>query len=301
MGLAGTRIKQRFGLDPRNTNWSNDTSRFGHKQLEKFGWTPGDGLGTNPRVSSTAHIKVTIKDDNLGLGAKIKRKERADEFDNGECAGLDVFQRILGRLNGKEEEISNELEKQRKDKILNGKWGVHFVKGDTLSSTWDPETKKLKSYSNVKRNREEMEPEDKSTSEKSDINEDEQSSKKRRKKEKKEKKKEKKQKKESKVKKSKEEKKESKLKNKDKKKEKKVKKSKEEKEVKMSDKKSKKNEKDKKSNDSKVNVIEASKTASKVPSNVSTRLSVRSKWIKQKRAAVMDAKALNEIFMVTNN
>ena len=33
---------------------------------------------------------------------------------------------------------------------------------------------------------------------------------------------------------------------------------------------------------------------------IASRLSIRSKWIKQKRAAVMDAKALNEIFMISS-
>ena len=41
MGLAGTKVKQRFGNDPRNTNWSNDTSRFGHQYLSKMGWKQG--------------------------------------------------------------------------------------------------------------------------------------------------------------------------------------------------------------------------------------------------------------------
>lgn len=98
------------------------------------------GLGMVSHATTT-HIKVSIKDDNLGLGSKLKRKEKKDEFDSGECAGLDVFQRILGRLNGKEDIISNELEKQRKNKIINGKWGINFVKGEVLASTWDAETK----------------------------------------------------------------------------------------------------------------------------------------------------------------
>lgn len=71
------------------------------------------GSGVIPMNSNTSHIKVSIKDDNVGLGAKLKRKDKKDEFDNGECAGLDVFQRILGRLNGKESKISEELDTQK--------------------------------------------------------------------------------------------------------------------------------------------------------------------------------------------
>lgn len=124
MGLAGTKVKQRFGLDPRNTAWSNNTERFGHQYLEKMGWTPGKGLGLVNHATTT-HVKVSIKMDNAGLGAKLAKKTKKDEFDSGECAGLDVFQRILGRLNGKEEQVNNELERKRIDNFVNGKWGMH--------------------------------------------------------------------------------------------------------------------------------------------------------------------------------
>ena len=142
MGLAGTKVKQRFGLDPRNTNWSNDTSRFGHQYLERMGWKPGKGLGLVEHAT-TSHVKVSIKDDNLGLGSKLAKKQKTDEFDSGECSGLDVFQRILGRLNGKEDQINKEIERKRKDNIINGKWGIQFIKGEVLQSTWDKEAKKL--------------------------------------------------------------------------------------------------------------------------------------------------------------
>ncbi|KAK6455072.1 uncharacterized protein RJT20DRAFT_54639 [Scheffersomyces xylosifermentans] len=142
MGLAGTKVKQRFGLDPRNTNWSNDKSRFGHQYLERMGWEPGKGLGLVEHAMTT-HVKVTLKEDNVGLGAKLaKRSKKGDDLE-GDSVGLDVFQRILGRLNGKEDEITDELERQRKEKIINGKWGMHFVKGAVLRSTWDTETKSV--------------------------------------------------------------------------------------------------------------------------------------------------------------
>ncbi|CAI4354768.1 BAQ_1a_G0022600.mRNA.1.CDS.1 [Saccharomyces cerevisiae] len=271
MGLAATRTKQRFGLDPRNTAWSNDTSKFGHQFLEKFGWKPGMGLGLSPMNSNTSHIKVSIKDDNVGLGAKLKRKDKKDEFDNGECAGLDVFQRILGRLNGKESKISEELDTQRKQKIIDGKWGIHFVKGEVLASTWDPKTHKLRNYSNAKKRKREG---DNSEDEDDDDEEDKESDKKKHKKHKKHKKEKKKDK-------------------KDKKEHKKHKK--EEKRLK----KEKRAEKTKETK--KTSKLKSSESASNIPDAVNTRLSVRSKWIKQKRAALMDSKALNEIFMITND
>ena len=279
MGLAATRVKQRFGNDPRNTNWSNDTSRFGHQQLERFGWKPGMGLGMSPMNSHTSHIKVHLKDDNVGLGAKISRKKnRQDEFDNGECAGLDVFQRILGRLNGKETKINDELEIQRKQKIIDGKWGIHFVKADILASTWDPETKKIKSYSNEndnKNNNSDTEKKSSKRKRKSEDDDDDESSHKKKKKSKHDKKKSKKSKKDDKL-------------------DKKAKKT-----AKKAEKKAKKKAKKESKKKMKIS-LESSKTASNIPIAVTTRLSVRSKWIKQKRAAVMDSKALNEIFMIKN-
>ena len=271
MGLAATRTKQRFGLDPRNTAWSNDTSRFGHQFLEKFGWKPGMGLGLSPMNSNTSHIKVSIKDDNVGLGAKLKRKDKKDEFDNGECAGLDVFQRILGRLNGKESKISEELDTQRKQKIIDGKWGINFVKGEVLASTWDPKTHKLRNYSNAKKRKREG---DDSEDEDDDDKEDKDSDKKKHKKHKKHKK--------------------------DKKKDKKDKK--EHKKHKKEEKRLKKEKRAEKTKETKkTSKLKSSESASNIPDAVNTRLSVRSKWIKQKRAALMDSKALNEIFMITND
>ncbi|CAI4477537.1 BCN_G0024080.mRNA.1.CDS.1 [Saccharomyces cerevisiae] len=271
MGLAATRTKQRFGLDPRNTAWSNDTSRFGHQFLEKFGWKPGMGLGLSPMNSNTSHIKVSIKDDNVGLGAKLKRKDKKDEFDNGECAGLDVFQRILGRLNGKESKISEELDTQRKQKIIDGKWGIHFVKGEVLASTWDPKTHKLRNYSNAKKRKREG---DDSEDEDDDDKEDKESDKKKHKRHKKHKK--------------------------DKKKDKKDKK--EHKKHKKEEKRLKKEKRAEKTKETKkTSKLKYSESASNIPDAVNTRLSVRSKWIKQKRAALMDSKALNEIFMITND
>ncbi|SCV02434.1 LAME_0H00452g1_1 [Lachancea meyersii CBS 8951] len=320
MGLAAVKNKQKLGIDPRNTNWSNDTSRFGHKHLEKMGWKPGSGLGLMPN-STTTHVKVSIKDDTLGLGAKLRNKKKTDEFDTGECAGLDAFQRLLGRLNGKEETVSNELETQRKDNIINGKWGIHFVKGDVLASTWDAKTKTLKKYSNhsIKRAR----------SDHDDSSDDAETRKS--KKGKKDKKADKKDKKrlfedasrkrsgetiknksdateEATLKKYKREKKEKKDKKDKKAKGEKKKKDKAEKKVKKDstgkkDGKIKKDKKDKHKKISKQEKItreEMLKPKSQGNDEIVSRLSVRSKWIKQKRAAVMDAKALNEIFMIAS-
>lgn len=324
MGLAATKNKQKLGLDPRNTAWSNDTSRFGHKHLEKMGWRPGSGLGMMPNATTT-HVKVSIKDDNLGLGAKLRKKDKADEFDSGECAGLDAFQRLLGRLNGKEDSVSNELDIQKKQNIINGKWGIHFVKGDVLASTWDAKTKTLKLYSNesTKRKldsedeeypssreskRSKKSKESRKSDKKKDVSEeDKETVKKGDKKSRKDKDKklkkdgDTKDKKEKRVKKEKKDKKDKKDKHKMKKtedKKQKHKKSEKDRDEKHKNKKDKKREyKSSKSN--KVSRESMLKPRDPKENAIASRLSVRSKWIKQKRAAVMDAQALNEIFMVT--
>ncbi|GMM44315.1 telomerase inhibitor [Pichia kluyveri] len=287
MGLAGTRTKQRFGLDPRNTNWSNNTERFGHQHLVKLGWNPGSGLGLSNN-SITSHIKITVKNDNLGLGANLaKKKNKTDEFDSGENVHLDAFQRLLGKLNGKEEEINKEVDRKRTERIINGRWGVHFVKGSTLSSTWDKANKQLKTtdVSDKKRQRD-------------DGNDDESEIKPESKKSKKDKKdkkdrKDRKDRKDKKVKKQKKEKKDK--KNKKDKKDKKEKKSK----IEKKEKRSKKDKKDKKS---KFDVTRESMLKPKEElstANVTgSKMALRGKWIRQKRAAVMDEKALQEIFMI---
>lgn len=304
--MAAIKVKQNFGLDPRNTKWSNDKDRFGHQYLEKMGWTPGRGLGLVEHAT-TSHVKVSLKDDNVGLGAKLHKKQRKDEFDLGECAGLDAFQRILGRLNGKEDTITNELERQRKDRVINGKWGMHFVKGAVLGSTWDAENKALKkdpsSFESINDSSKTKQISKKHSRDDSGNNE-ESSSLKRSKKLKKEKKEKKIEMTEREEKKEKEEKEE-------RKREKHLRRSKTgiDEAQRKEDKKDRKGKKEKKQNkdkkdmkEKKVRIEVDSEKISPLPQGekaIASRLSVRSKWIKQKRASVMDAKALNEIFMIS--
>ncbi|KAG7853898.1 hypothetical protein KL939_005305 [Ogataea angusta] len=230
MGLGAPRTKQRFGLDPRNTNWSNDVSRFGHRHLEKYGWKPGQGLGLTNNAT-TSHIKVVIKQDNTGLGASLARKSaKKDEFDSGECMGLDVFQRLLGRLNGKEAEVNEQMDELQRNRIINGRWGINFVRGDVLKSTWDAKEGRMRDGRKEK-------------------------------------------------------------------KEKKEKKNKKHKEKKHKD-----SEKSRKRKREDAEVTRQSmlvpRDRSETPPVTSGRMALRQKWIQQKRLAVADSKALQEIFMV---
>lgn len=125
--------------DPNNTKWTNDTQSFGHKIMTSQGWQPGQYLGARDALhaefhteANASHIRVSIKDDNLGLGAKL-----GSGVGHGECTGLDAFKNLLGRLNGQDQ---NELEREQKCRedlrravYSERRWGsVRFVQGGFL-------------------------------------------------------------------------------------------------------------------------------------------------------------------------
>ncbi|XP_012255410.2 uncharacterized protein LOC105685667 [Athalia rosae] len=67
--LAEPRSKQKWILNPRGNQWSEDSCKFGQKMLEKMGWTNGKGLGANEQ-GMTEHIKVNFKNNQSGIGFK---------------------------------------------------------------------------------------------------------------------------------------------------------------------------------------------------------------------------------------
>ncbi|KAI8635398.1 hypothetical protein F5Y19DRAFT_10503 [Xylariaceae sp. FL1651] len=138
MGLSGPRNRRKLDHDPNNTRWTRDETTFGQKILRAQGWEPGKYLGAQDSshaqlhsAASFAPIKINLKDDTLGLGAKIRQKQ------SDECTGLDVFKDLLGRLNGKSEET---LEKERQVRseiktniVVERKYGpMRFVSGGLL-------------------------------------------------------------------------------------------------------------------------------------------------------------------------
>ena len=75
---------------------------------------------------------MTLKDDNLGLGAK-----RGTNVSEDQCTGLDVFQDVLGRLNGKDQTVIEAEQRSRADlkRAIHGerRWGsLRFVSGGLL-------------------------------------------------------------------------------------------------------------------------------------------------------------------------
>lgn len=72
-------------------------------------------------------MKIVLKGDNLGIGCKGGIKD-------DECTGLDLFQDLLGRLNGKEEEVEKRIQR-RKVELVSGRYGMKFVRGETYVSS----------------------------------------------------------------------------------------------------------------------------------------------------------------------
>ena len=112
--------------------WAQSAESYGQKLLSSQGWKPGQGLGARGSKhlnSPISALKVTYKDDNLGLGASLK-SERSQ-------TGLDAFQGLLGRLNSKDEAEVKKLEQKAEDRKLalwtQGRWGgVMFIPGGLL-------------------------------------------------------------------------------------------------------------------------------------------------------------------------
>lgn len=265
LGLAGPSKKSKIGFDPRNTTWSNDTDRFGHQHMLNMGWRPGQGLGKTVK-GDIHHVKVKVKADNVGLGRPIK-----DDMPTG----LDVFQRILGKLNGEEEKVNRQLNEQMK---MSGVF-LNFVYGGVLEGTVEkmnlPQIETTDSERALKK-RSAPESDSESGSEP-----EQKKSKSHRSKEKKPKKiKERKDKKDK--------------KSKDKKEKKEKKEIKEKKEKKSkNDKKS-----DKKSTESKEISAPISRESTSSPAPMGIR-ATRSRFIAMKRQATTDEKSLKEILMLT--
>uniref|UniRef100_A0A8D1BUG1 G-patch domain-containing protein n=1 Tax=Sus scrofa TaxID=9823 RepID=A0A8D1BUG1_PIG len=130
------RRKQKWAVDPRNTAWSNDDSKFGQRMLEKMGWSKGKGLGAQEQ-GATDHIKVQVKNNHLGLGATINNEDNW-------IAHQDDFNQLLAALNtchGQETTDSSDNKEKKsfslEEKSKISKNRVHymkFTKGKDLSS-----------------------------------------------------------------------------------------------------------------------------------------------------------------------
>ncbi|XP_050008277.1 PIN2/TERF1-interacting telomerase inhibitor 1 isoform X3 [Alexandromys fortis] len=125
--LAERRRKQKWTVDPRNTAWSNDDSKFGQRMLEKMGWSKGKGLGAQEQ-GATEHIKVKVKNNNLGLGATNNNEDNW-------IAHQDDFNQLLAALNTchSQETADSSDNKEKKsfsleEKSKTSKNRVHYMK-----------------------------------------------------------------------------------------------------------------------------------------------------------------------------
>ncbi|KAI6854393.1 hypothetical protein KC338_g9275 [Hortaea werneckii] len=138
MGLSGNKKKTKLSTDPNNNNWAKSTNSFGHRILASQGWKPGDYLGATNAAHSdhytaanASHIRVMLREDGLGLGAKVGGKSNAETF------GLSTLSGIFGRLNGKSDEEVQKKQYDLRDAELRsyqaGKYGfMNFVRGGLL-------------------------------------------------------------------------------------------------------------------------------------------------------------------------
>ena len=139
--LRAANIVRRVKLsnDPNNTTWSRSASKYGQRILQLHGWTPGELLGASGAVcsdlrsaASGSHIQVALKDDKMGLGAKHNAACVSNE-----TTGLNVFQDLLGRLNGKSVSDIGRNRTQssnvRSSAYIECRWGnLRFVSGGFL-------------------------------------------------------------------------------------------------------------------------------------------------------------------------
>ncbi|NXH10391.1 PINX1 inhibitor, partial [Bucco capensis] len=129
--------RQKWSVDPQNSTWSKDESKFGQKMLEKMGWSKGKGLGAQEQ-GNPEHIKVQVKNNTLGLGA-------TSNHEDSWIAHQDDFNQLLAELNDchRQGETESSVKKQKKttfsleEKSKSSKKRVHymkFAKGKDLSS-----------------------------------------------------------------------------------------------------------------------------------------------------------------------
>ncbi|EGX92039.1 G-patch RNA maturation protein [Cordyceps militaris CM01] len=134
--LQDNKSRNKISNDPNNTKWMRDTTTFGQKILRAQGWEPGQFLGAQDAphaalhsAASASYIRVVLKDDMKGLGF--------DRAKANEVTGLDVFSDVLSRLNGKSDAAVQEDKDARlavkTHRYVEMRWGpMRFVRGGLL-------------------------------------------------------------------------------------------------------------------------------------------------------------------------
>ncbi|KIW17666.1 hypothetical protein PV08_04861 [Exophiala spinifera] len=193
MGLAEPKRRSKISHDPRNLAWSQSSTSFGQRIMNRQGWQEGQSLGNRESIHvgvndadrlAAARVGILFKDNNLGLGAKTKSQDV-----EGQRTGLDAFQGLLGRLNGKSDAELKKQEQKNEDRKLamyaRGRWGgMVFVRGGILEGSIEDKATKTDTQENSHDEPDQTQPEPMSDA-------DEREEKRRRKEEKKQRKEEK--------------------------------------------------------------------------------------------------------------
>nr|XP_022906529.1 putative leucine-rich repeat-containing protein DDB_G0290503 [Onthophagus taurus] len=163
--LAERKQKQRWSLNPRGKQWSEDSSKFGQKLMERMGWKHGKGLGAN-EDGLTENVKLNYKNDQKGMG--YKETEQWTEHE-------DHFTQLLNTLNGDSNDNSKNDEvkvSSLHEKAENVKTRINyhkFTKGKDLSRYSEKDLANIFGRKNLKKevkNKEKIEIKD-------DVNEKE--------------------------------------------------------------------------------------------------------------------------------
>ncbi|XP_076046812.1 uncharacterized protein LOC143028504 [Oratosquilla oratoria] len=88
--LAEPKRRVKWTLNPRGNYWSDDDNKFGQKLMEKMGWSKGKGLGKDEQ-GRTDHVKVSVRENNKGVGYKGNDDEWIKHYD--------AFENVLANLN----------------------------------------------------------------------------------------------------------------------------------------------------------------------------------------------------------
>lgn len=126
--LAEPRRRQKYSINPRGLDWSNDEAKVGQKLLEKMGWRKGKALGLN-EDGCKEHIKVSTKSDRKGVGCT---QQHADNW----IAHQEDFNSILSALNKDVTMESSSTAFSLNDTSKNSRSRVHyqkFAKGKDLT------------------------------------------------------------------------------------------------------------------------------------------------------------------------
>ncbi|XP_011502488.1 PREDICTED: uncharacterized protein LOC105365900 [Ceratosolen solmsi marchali] len=110
--LAEPKRKQKWMLNSRGKQWSEDSNKFGQKIMEKMGWSNGKGLGAQEQ-GMVEHIRVKVKNDQVGVGYNKDRDNHWSEYQES-------FSRFLEDLQKEKSSDTAEIIKE-KDDDLNGK------------------------------------------------------------------------------------------------------------------------------------------------------------------------------------